>query len=324
MLFLANPNNPTGTWIGESELDTLLRAVPANVIIVLDEAYHEYSAPLGVPDGTQWLARHSNLVVTRTFSKAYGLAGLRIGYSLSHPDIGDLLNRIRQPFNVSVPALAAATAALDDRDHLEATLALNRSGVDRLRSGSVDAGHRRSALRRQFRSCRSRTPGGAGRRGAVAPGRDSSSGRQLSPVESLANHDRHGRPDRALARVDVDGARCGNVTASPASFIANPGGRVAGEVRVPGDKSISHRAAMLGAIAEGVTESQRISRKRGLPRDTRGTRITRCAHREDGARRTPDSRRRTPRPAGAFEGARPRQLRHVDAPAVWNFGRPGL
>lgn len=135
MLFLANPNNPTGTWLGESELDSLLRAIPAHVIVVLDEAYHEYSAPLGVPDGTRWLARHPNLVVTRTFSKAYGLAGLRVGYSLSHPDIGDLLNRIRQPFNVSVPALAAAAAALDDREHLEATLALNRASLERLRAG---------------------------------------------------------------------------------------------------------------------------------------------------------------------------------------------
>jgi histidinol-phosphate aminotransferase len=140
MVFLANPNNPTGTWLDDSELDALLRAIPPDVIVVLDEAYHEYSAPLGVPDGTQWLARHPNLVVTRTFSKAYGLAGLRIGYSLSHPDIGDLLNRIRQPFNVSVPALAAATAALDDHEHLEATLALNRSGIDQLRAGMSTMG----------------------------------------------------------------------------------------------------------------------------------------------------------------------------------------
>ena len=135
VVFLANPNNPTGTWLGEAELDALLQAIPPDVIVVLDEAYHEYSSALGVPDGTRWIARHPNLVVTRTFSKAYGLAGLRVGYSLSHPDIADLLNRIRQPFNVSVPALAAAAAALDDRDHLESTLALNRVGIERLRAG---------------------------------------------------------------------------------------------------------------------------------------------------------------------------------------------
>lgn len=142
LLFLANPNNPTGTWLGESELETLLRAVPTEVIVVLDEAYHEYSAAQGVPDGTRWLARHPNLVVTRTFSKAYGLAGLRVGYALSHPDLADILNRVRQPFNVSVPALAAAAAALEDGEHLEKTLALNREGVDRLRAGLARLGLR--------------------------------------------------------------------------------------------------------------------------------------------------------------------------------------
>lgn len=140
LLFLANPNNPTGTWMDQSTLDTLLSAVPPDVIVVLDEAYHEYAAPLGMPDGTRWLARHPNLVVTRTFSKAYGLAGLRVGYALSHPDLADLLNRVRQPFNVSVPALAAAAAALDDHGHLESTLALNRSGIERLRAGLASLG----------------------------------------------------------------------------------------------------------------------------------------------------------------------------------------
>ena len=135
MLFVANPNNPTGTWLDEAELDALLRAVPPEVIVVLDEAYHEYSAPCGVPDGTRWLARHPNLVVTRTFSKAYGLAGLRVGYAISHPDLADVLNRIRQPFNVSVPALAAAAAAFDDHEHLQKTLALNHAGIARLREG---------------------------------------------------------------------------------------------------------------------------------------------------------------------------------------------
>jgi len=140
VVFLANPNNPTGTWLDEHELDTLLQAIPEKVIVVLDEAYHEYSAERGVPDGTHWLARHPNLVVVRTFSKAYGLAGLRVGYALSDPDVADLLNRVRQPFNVSVPALAAATAALDDRAHLEATLVLNRAGIARLTEGLTALG----------------------------------------------------------------------------------------------------------------------------------------------------------------------------------------
>jgi len=140
LLFLANPNNPTGTWMDEAALDALLTAVPPEVVVVLDEAYHEYSAAHGVPDGTRLLARHPNLVVTRTFSKAYGLAGLRVGYALSDPDLANLLNRVRQPFNVSLPALAAAAAALDDREHLEATLALNHAELERLRTGLASLG----------------------------------------------------------------------------------------------------------------------------------------------------------------------------------------
>lgn len=135
VVFLANPNNPTGTWLRGPELESLIAAIPPEVIVVLDEAYHEYSRAEGVPDGTAWLARYPNLVVVRTFSKAYGLAGLRIGYALSHPDVADLLNRVRQPFNVSVAGLAAAEAALDDAEHLAATLELNRRGLARLREG---------------------------------------------------------------------------------------------------------------------------------------------------------------------------------------------
>ncbi len=140
LVYIANPNNPTGTWMSAEELDTVLCGIPPDVIVVLDEAYHEYSAGFGVPDATQWLGRYPNLVVTRTFSKAFGLAGLRVGYALSDPGVADLLNRVRQPFNVSVAGLAAATAAVDDREHLEATLRLNRDGLDRLRAGLTSLG----------------------------------------------------------------------------------------------------------------------------------------------------------------------------------------
>ena len=140
IVFLANPNNPTGTWLTGPELEGLVRGIPPEVIVVLDEAYHEYSAGMGVPDGTTLQSQFPNLVIARTFSKAYGLAGLRVGYSLSHPDIADLLNRVRQPFNVSVVGLAAAAAALDDREHVEATLALNRRGLARLREGLTALG----------------------------------------------------------------------------------------------------------------------------------------------------------------------------------------
>ena len=140
MVFIANPNNPTGTWLTRPELEALIGGMPPEVIVVLDEAYHEYSIGEGVPDGSTLLALHPNLVVARTFSKAYGLAGLRVGYTLSHPDVADLLNRVRQPFNVSVPGLAAATAALNDNDHLVQTLKLNRSGLERLREGLTALG----------------------------------------------------------------------------------------------------------------------------------------------------------------------------------------
>ena len=140
IVFLANPNNPTGTWLTGPELEELVRGIPPEVIVVLDEAYHEYSAGMGVPDGTTLQLRFPNLVIARTFSKAYGLAGLRVGYTLSHPDIADLLNRVRQPFNVSVVGLAAAAAALDDGEHVEATLALNRRGLARLREGLAALG----------------------------------------------------------------------------------------------------------------------------------------------------------------------------------------
>jgi histidinol-phosphate aminotransferase len=140
VVFLANPNNPTGTWLTGPELQALMRGIPPEVIVVLDEAYHEYSIGMGVPDGTTLQSQFPNLVIARTFSKAYGLAGLRVGYALSHPDIADLLNRVRQPFNVSVVGLAAAAAALDDGEHVAATVALNRAGLARLRAGLLALG----------------------------------------------------------------------------------------------------------------------------------------------------------------------------------------
>jgi histidinol-phosphate aminotransferase len=133
LLFVANPNNPTGTWLKTAALDAFLRAVPASVIVVVDEAYFEYvAAEMDCPNALSWLDRFPNLVVTRTFSKAYGLAGLRVGYAVSQPAIADLLNRVREPFNVNSLALVAATAALDDTEHLEGSRAANRDGMQRL------------------------------------------------------------------------------------------------------------------------------------------------------------------------------------------------
>ena len=140
VLFIANPNNPTGTWLKRDELAAFLERVPRHVIVVLDEAYVEYVTEPDYPDSIAWLARFPNLIVTRTFSKAYGLAGLRVGFALSHPEVADVLNRVRQPFNVNILALAAATVALTDRAHLEASLKLNQQGMQQWIEAAADLG----------------------------------------------------------------------------------------------------------------------------------------------------------------------------------------
>ncbi len=129
VIFIANPNNPTGTWLSSSELQGFLNAVPSDIIIVIDEAYFEYVQEDDYPDSSKWLQQFDNLIVTRTFSKAYGLAALRVGYSLSHADIANLLNRVRQPFNVNSLAQSAALAALDDADHITRSIDINRQGI---------------------------------------------------------------------------------------------------------------------------------------------------------------------------------------------------
>lgn len=135
VVFIANPNNPTGTWFGPDALERFLARVPGNVLVVLDEAYIEYAEGDELPDGLQYLARYDNLLVSRTFSKAYGLAALRVGYALSSAQIADVLNRVRQPFNVNSLALAAACAALDDADYLAQSRQLNDAGMAQLEAG---------------------------------------------------------------------------------------------------------------------------------------------------------------------------------------------
>ena len=135
LVFIANPNNPTGTWLKEDVLRAFLAALPPQVLVVLDEAYFEYVSEPGYPDGIALLREFSNLIVARTFSKAYGLAGLRVGYGVSSSAIADLLNRVRQPFNVNSLALLAATAALADTAHLARSCETNRAGMQQLVSG---------------------------------------------------------------------------------------------------------------------------------------------------------------------------------------------
>jgi len=140
VVFIANPNNPTGTWLGAGELRDFVTGLPDHVMVVIDEAYFEYVSEADYPDTTRWLADCPNLIVTRTFSKAYGLAGLRTGYGVSSPEVAQLLNRVRQPFNVNSIAQAAALAALDDVAHLESSVRLNQVGMQQLVSGFTRLG----------------------------------------------------------------------------------------------------------------------------------------------------------------------------------------
>ena len=132
VMFIANPNNPTGTWVDIQSLRTLLGSCPEQTVVVVDEAYFEYVDEDDYPNCIQWVNEFPNLLVTRTFSKAFGLAGLRIGYGVSHRDIADLMNRVRQPFNVNSLALSAASAALGDMDHLQQSISLNQAGMKQL------------------------------------------------------------------------------------------------------------------------------------------------------------------------------------------------
>ena len=140
VVFIANPNNPTGTYLSGRVLDGFLSELPKSVLCVVDEAYFEYVGVDDYPNTIEWLDRYPNLIVTRTFSKAYGLAGLRVGYSVSHPEIADLLNRLRQPFNVNALALVAAEAALDDEEHLLHSKAVNAVGRQQLVTAFAERG----------------------------------------------------------------------------------------------------------------------------------------------------------------------------------------
>jgi histidinol-phosphate aminotransferase len=135
VVFIANPNNPTGTMLTAAELESFLLRAPKNVVIVVDEAYNEYLDPALRCPSIAWLARFPNLIVTRTFSKVYGLAGLRVGYGVCHAEVAALLNRVRQPFNVNNLAIVAAVAALADEDFVRESYALNAAGMKQLLDG---------------------------------------------------------------------------------------------------------------------------------------------------------------------------------------------
>jgi len=140
VVFVANPNNPTGTWVDAAQLEAFIASVPPHVVVALDEAYFEYRADLPIQDGIEWLGRFPNLVVFRTFSKAYGLAGVRVGYAVSHASVADMLNRVRQAFNVSTVGLAGAAAALDDPAHVAASVGVAVAERERVAAKLRQAG----------------------------------------------------------------------------------------------------------------------------------------------------------------------------------------
>jgi len=140
VVWIADPNNPTGTRLDPAALRDFLGALPPHVIAVVDEAYHEYAAPPGEAGALAWVRELPRLVVTRTFSKAHGLAALRVGYAVAAPEVAEILDRVRQPFNVNAVAQAAARAALADEAHIARSVALNREGMRQLEAGLRDLG----------------------------------------------------------------------------------------------------------------------------------------------------------------------------------------
>jgi len=140
LIFIANPNNPTGTFLSGDALLVFLRALPANILVLLDEAYNEYLPVECRYDSVSWLKEFPNLIISRTFSKAYGLAGLRVGYAFAHAQVADMMNRVRQPFNVNSVAQAAAAAALQDTDFVRRTFELNLRGMKQIVEGLTRLG----------------------------------------------------------------------------------------------------------------------------------------------------------------------------------------
>jgi len=142
LVYLANPNNPTGTSFGAAEFQEFLRRVPADVLVVLDEAYIHYADRSDMPDSVQLFREHKNLLIMRTFSKVYGLAGLRVGYGIGDTPVLDAMNKLRTPFNLTGVSQAAAMAALDDAEHVSRSIQENATERARLTQGLSELGLR--------------------------------------------------------------------------------------------------------------------------------------------------------------------------------------
>jgi histidinol-phosphate aminotransferase len=140
LVFIANPNNPTGTFLSAADLLEFMRALPPHILVVLDEAYNEFLPAECRYDSVSWMKEFPNLIISRTFSKAYGLAGLRVGYAFAHAQVADMINRVRQPFNVNSMAQAAAVAALRDEAFVRQTHELNQRGMKQITDGVTKLG----------------------------------------------------------------------------------------------------------------------------------------------------------------------------------------
>ena len=203
LVFVANPNNPTGTFIEGPALEAFLDKVPRNVVVVLDEAYTEYLPQEKRYDSIAWVRRYPNLLVSRTFSKAFGLAGLRVGFAIAQPELTDLLNRLRQPFNVNTLAQAAAIAALNDKAFLEKTAALNAQGYRLLTEAFDRLGLEYVPSYGNFVLVRVGNDDGAGNRvnlSSAQAGRDRASGGQLRFAAMAARYDRPAARKRSIYR----------------------------------------------------------------------------------------------------------------------------
>jgi histidinol-phosphate aminotransferase len=153
IVYLANPNNPTGTWFDDAALASFLEKVPRNVLVVADEAYHEYVDAPGLTTALAFAGKYPNLIVTRTFSKAYGLAGARVGYLIAHPSVVAVVERLRESFNVNNVALAGAAAALRDKAWLAKSRAFNRAEREWLREELLERGYRCLPSQTNFLLC---------------------------------------------------------------------------------------------------------------------------------------------------------------------------
>jgi histidinol-phosphate aminotransferase len=200
MVFVANPNNPTGTFTPWDELHAFIGRVPEDVLVVIDEAYGEYLAPELQSPAVKWITQFPNVILSRTLSKAYGLAGLRVGYGVADVEVAELMNRVRQPFNVNHLALVAAAAALDDTAFIEQSRANNTAGLAQLAAGFQRLGLEYIPSFANFVTVKVGANAQDVYRALLASRRDRAADRQLRHARAPARDRGASRAQRALPR----------------------------------------------------------------------------------------------------------------------------